>query len=188
MKLKILAFILPLLPFSANATHVDSLKTESPNLGVTIGLIPDFDSNPAGICSPSEKYALTWQYWANNRFRIAPELGLVFPHGTGRTGLMSDLNLHAVWNLNECYSYKAPVLNMYLLTGVSFQHWGKNYTPLLFWDSSPTEINSAGMNFGAGFEMNIGKHFKLSTEWRRYFLSNSFSHSSFNLGCHYLFD
>lgn len=112
---------------------------------------------------------LYFQYSFNQHVRLAPEIGYVF-RNEGKSAFEAAADVHFPFRL-------ARGFNIYPLAGVSFNSWSL---------PDRSTLNRAGFDFGAGLELYLTNHLKLSAQ-AKYGLMNDTGGLFAGLGIGYVF-
>lgn len=132
-----------------------------------VGINGGFASyNESGYLSASFQYA-----WADH-FRLAPEIGFVFPNNH-KTGFMIDADVQFPFRI-------AKGLGLYPLAGLAFNNWSYKT------GHGTDNISRFGINVGAGLDVYFTNSFKMSVE-AKYSLMQNTSGVFVGLGFNYLF-
>lgn len=133
----------------------------------SVGINGGFASyNESGYLTASFQYA-----WADH-FRLAPEIGFVFPNNHN-TGFVLDADIQFPFRI-------AKGFGIYPLAGLAFNNWSHK-TP-----SGSDNISRFGLNIGAGCDIYLTNSFKLTIE-AKYSMMQNTSGVFAGLGFNYLF-
>lgn len=116
----------------------------------------------------SADIGLFFQYTFNKYFRLQPSADLVFRHND-RDAFMVDINGQVP------IDFSTDKFNLYPFAGLNFSSWNHHLPatliPSLTENGAPGVIpasssrsNYFGVNFGAGFDLNVSKTLRISLE------------------------
>ena len=161
--------ILALIVIAASALAASAQKGESA-FGVQTGYTSTNNSAIVG---------LFYQYGLSNVVRISPELGFVVRH-QNYDAFTADVNVHFPLNIG------LKSMELYPLAGLNFSSWTKHNRLLDDIDDVSTRRNCFGLNFGAGWQLQVSESIKLKIE-AKYLLTSRFSTFTLGFGVGYVF-
>jgi opacity protein-like surface antigen len=121
-----------------------------------------------------------FSYRFNRLIRLSPDVNYVFRRD-GRDAMMIDLNVDFM------FPFAKGRCSVYPLAGVNYSSWNL-HTDLRgdYTNDVSSRINHFGLNFGAGFDVNISSSMRFSLTGA-YNLISDFSGANIMAGIHYRF-